>query len=333
MIALPGSKPAVSIIMATYNGAAFIEPTIRSVLNQRFEDYELIIVDDCSADRTVPMLQSYGDARIRLLSTPHNAGPVAARNMAAGAARGRYIAALDQDDLSHPARLGRQVAFLDANPNVAVLGTAARRLADGRLRRDRLPRRTSPGLMQWMLHVHNPLVWSSVMIRAEAASLLPVFSRGERQFAEDFDLYHRLRAHGEIARLDEVLTTYRVHPNGASRTHQLGMLASAAAVLEDAYRQLGLPDPERTAELMTRHVAGRQPVGSLALLRELRTRLATITRHFAAHAMPDAGTLSLIAAEERRIGRALTRNWLDAELRARINAVRPDGYPAASVHS
>ncbi len=293
--------PAVSVVMATYNGAALLPETIQSLLAQSFGDFELIAVDDCSTDHTTDVLGSFADSRIRVLSTQINSGPVSARNLAVAASTGRLIAALDQDDISHSQRLALQVAHLDAHPEIVALGTATRRLVDGRLIQDRLGTHTTPGFIRWMLHVMNPLVWSSVMLRRSAVEKLDIFSRHERLFAEDFDLYHRLAALGDVARLDDVLTTYRWHPAGASSTRAAQMIASAGAVLEEAYRPWFGEAAAEAARLVNFHVAARKPLPDAATFFALRRALATLSRAFTSTHAPDQATRALISAQTNRI--------------------------------
>ncbi|MFX6250146.1 hypothetical protein ABTF88_19140, partial [Acinetobacter baumannii] len=91
-----------------------------------------------------------------------------------------------------PERLARQVAYLDTHPDIVLVGSAAEVLDQGSVRASRLPSVTTPALIEWLLQIGNPLVWSSVMLRADAARTLHPFTRPERVYAEDFDLYHRL---------------------------------------------------------------------------------------------------------------------------------------------
>ncbi len=309
------TNPTVSVVMATYNGAAKLKETLDSLFSQTLTDFELIAVDDCSTDGTRDILRSFTDQRIKIRSTPVNSGPVRARNLAVTSATGRYIAALDQDDISLPHRLARQVACLDAQPKVVALGTAARRLVDGRLIQDRLGTNTTPGFIRWMLHVMNPLVWSSVMLRKSAVEKLDVFSRQERLFAEDFDLYHRLSAHGEIARLDEVLTTYRWHQGGASSTSATQMIASAGAVLEDAYRPWFGSGATRAARLVNHHIAARQPAPDRATFLELRRILSVLSEAFSREYLPDQATRELISAQTNRILRDAIGDSLKSKFR------------------
>lgn len=104
----------VSVITPTYNSEAYIWKTIDSVKNQKYQNWEMIIVDDCSRDNTVKIVKNEAekDERIRLIELQENSGAAIARNTAIQNARGRYIAFLDSDDLWHPEKLEKQVAFM-----------------------------------------------------------------------------------------------------------------------------------------------------------------------------------------------------------------------------
>ena len=268
--------PVVSVLVPTWRGAAMIGETIASVLAQDFADFEIVVVDDCSPDDTVAAVRAIADPRIRLIEAPVNGGPVAARNLGFAACRGRYVAGLDHDDLCMPGRLAAQVAFLDAHPDVVLVGTDAELLTGTSVSSDTTrPRTTSPDLLDWLLLVTNPFVWSTVMFRAEAARALAPFERQAFVYAEDFDLYHRLRRAGRIARIDAPLLRYRVHDAGLSKTQAERMIASASAVLAAEHHELfGEPDAEG-ARLIGAHIAGARPVTDGATLARLA---ATIDR-------------------------------------------------------
>lgn len=104
--------PLVSVIMPAYNTADFIAQSINSVLAQRFTNWELIVVDDCSTDNTVQVVQQFNDARVRLVQNQHNLGGAGSRNKAIEVARGRYLAFLDADDLWADTKLEQQLAFM-----------------------------------------------------------------------------------------------------------------------------------------------------------------------------------------------------------------------------
>ena len=113
--------PKVSVIIATYNRAALLPRAVNSVLSQIYSDYEIIIVDDCSSDKTQEVIQEFTDPRIRSIRHKTNQGAAAARNTGIAHARGKYIAFLDDDDECTPNRLADQVSVLDTNPDIGVV--------------------------------------------------------------------------------------------------------------------------------------------------------------------------------------------------------------------
>jgi glycosyltransferase involved in cell wall biosynthesis len=298
--------PTLSVVMATYNGAALLPETLASLQAQTFGDWELVAVDDGSRDDTVAVLRGWGDPRIRVIESAVNGGPVVARNRAFAAARGRYIAGLDQDDLCLPERFARQVAWLDAHPETVLVATATDCLVDGRVRAGQWVRPLTPGLIDWLMLVQNPLVWSSVLFRAEAARRLEIFERPECRYVEDFDLYHRLRAFGRIDQIDTVLTLYRQHAGGASQVFNGTMTAHAEALLRARHRDLlggGAPD---IAGLLVRYVMAKAPIGDRAVLRRLFDGIALLRAHFAAQGH-GAATLARVDQEISRLWWRLCR--------------------------
>ncbi|MGH6614526.1 glycosyltransferase family 2 protein [Sphingomonas sp.] len=328
--------PAVSILMPTYNAPDLARAAIDSVLAQSFTDFELIVIDDASTDTTAAMLAGIDDPRLRILRPDRNEGPVAARNRGFAAARGRYIAALDHDDLCRPGRLAAQVAYLDAHPGTVLVASHVSVLQHGEERPHSGPRRTTPVLLDWLLLLRNPLVWSSVMVRADAARALDPFNRPERYGAEDFDFYHRIRAHGAIARIDADLLVYRDHPGGVSKRFADRTDAAAIAVLSEAYTPLFGDDAAARATAMIRHAARAAPVddaATLALLGDTLDRLHawflsehaprwSDRRHIAWHT---ARLWWRFAAEARRAGVPLRKAAQSAPRCARLSRL---GAPA-----
>ena len=117
---MPGA-PTASLIITTYNRARLLPRAVNSVLDQTYEDYELIIVDDCSTDSTPEIIQSFNDPRIRSFRHEANQGLAAARNTGIANARGEYIAFLDDDDECTPNRLADQISILDSNPDSGLV--------------------------------------------------------------------------------------------------------------------------------------------------------------------------------------------------------------------
>lgn len=105
----------VSIIMPLYNCEQYIAKSIESVINQTYSDWELLIVDDCSTDKSVEVVKSFTDKRIKLLSNEHNSGAALSRNYALREAKGKWIAFLDSDDMWLPTKLEEQLQFMNEN--------------------------------------------------------------------------------------------------------------------------------------------------------------------------------------------------------------------------
>ncbi|WP_229726555.1 glycosyltransferase family 2 protein [Sphingomonas alpina] len=304
------SAPTVSILMPTYNAPDFARAAIDSVLAQTFTDFELIVIDDASTDATASMLAGIDDPRLRILKPDCNEGPVLARNRGFAAARGRYVAALDHDDLCRPGRLAEQVAYLDAHPGTVLVASNASILEHGRERPHPGPRTSTPVLLDWLLLLRNPLVWSSVMIRADAARALDPFNRPDRYGAEDFDFYHRIRAHGTIARIDADLLVYREHPGGVSKRFADRTDATAIAVLSEAYAPLFGNEAAARATSMVRHSARAAPVDDAATLALLGDTLDRLHARFLREHAPRR-------SDRRRIAWHTARLWwrLAAEAR------------------
>ncbi len=305
--------PIVSVVVPSYNGVGFIGETLQSLERQTLTDWEAIVIDDGSTDDTRAMVRAWPDPRVRLIERAENGGPVLARNAGVAAVRGRYIAGLDQDDLCLPDRLARQVAYLEAHTDVVLVGAQANQLRDGIVSPMHYAPHSTPDLIAWLTWIENPIVWSTVMIRSEAARRLQPFSRPELIYAEDFDLYHRIAPFGRIARLDEPLLLYRQHAGGISKRFITTMQSSATRVLAERHAALlGDADAAALAALLVRHNMGGEPVPDRSTLVRLGSGIAALQAAFLEQTRPDAESRKLIRWETARrwakIGRAGLRS-------------------------
>lgn len=210
-------SPTVSVVMPLFNCVAYVGEAIESILGQECRDFELIVIDDGSTDETPRIAQCYDDPRLRFY-TQENRGLAATLNRGIELAAGRYIARQDQDDVSRPARLGRQAEFLDAHPGCALVGTWAEvwidRTPSGRSHRHPSDNET----LQYLLLLNNPFVHSSVMLRKEALELVGGYSTDRnRQPPEDYELWSRIGRKFEVANIPEFLHVYREVSGSMSR--------------------------------------------------------------------------------------------------------------------
>lgn len=119
------NKPAITILMAVYNGISTLDMAIRSIRNQTFDAWELVLVDDASKDDLQSFVAKYGDPRIRVIRNASNLGLAASLNRGIDLAEAPYIARMDADDVSYPRRLEVQYEFLKKHPAVDVVGSKA----------------------------------------------------------------------------------------------------------------------------------------------------------------------------------------------------------------
>ena len=203
----------ISIVMPAYNSGRFLKEAVESVREQTYQNWELIIVDDCSNDGTghEAMTWSLLDPRIKALHTAQNAGSSAARNLGVSNCQGRYLAFLDADDIWLPEKLQKQVAFMRAK-NVDFSFTSYRKLgAEGQGGKI-----AASATVSWRdMLKSNRIGCSTVMLDLRALPGVRFPTDLGRQ--EDYALWLALLRPGGVAYgLDEVLVLYRVHPDSKS---------------------------------------------------------------------------------------------------------------------
>ena len=203
--------PRVSVVMSVHNEERYVSKAIQSILEQTFADFEFIIIDDGSADRTTSILTAYQqkDARIRVLRHQLKKGLAQSLNEGIRIARGRYIARMDADDISLPTRFEKQVAFLDTHPKVGLVGTLCYEIdeKDAIVRKWSLP--SNPSDLKKALLRFNPLIHTSVMIRKEVFNEIGYYNEKLR-YSQDYELWLRISRNYEIANLPEPLVMLRV---------------------------------------------------------------------------------------------------------------------------
>jgi glycosyltransferase involved in cell wall biosynthesis len=216
--------PRVSVLLPVRNAAETLPECLASLAGQTLEDHEVLAVDDHSADGSRSILEgaARADPRVRLLDNPGR-GLVAALGAAAAAARAPLLARMDADDVSHRDRLAAQVARLDGDPDLDVLGTRVRLFGGASLNEgmrayvDWLNALLDHDAIARDLYVESPLAHPSVMMRSSLLARLG----GYRDFdgPEDYDLWLRAHAAGaRFAKLPEVLLDWRDAPGRLSRT-------------------------------------------------------------------------------------------------------------------
>jgi hypothetical protein len=211
------TSPPVSVILPVCDGAADLSAAVDTILQQTFADFELIAINDGSSDGTAAVLDGLRDPRVRVIHQD-NMGLAATLNRGIGVACGRYIARQDHDDWAMPTRLEKQVAFMEANPDCALVGTRAEIWVGNRKTKRVHDHPTDNAALQFELLFDNPFLHSSTMLRKSSLDAVGGYSIDRsRQPPEDYELWSRLARRYQVANLPERLTIYRELPGSLSR--------------------------------------------------------------------------------------------------------------------
>jgi glycosyltransferase involved in cell wall biosynthesis len=208
--------PVISVVMSVYNGRKYLCESIDSILNQTWNKFEFIIINDGSNDNTLDMLLEYQtkDGRI-LIVNQSNLGLTRSLNRGLNLAASGYIARQDADDISLPERLEKQFRFLEEHPQIAVLGSLGDFFnADGVLRATKVPMYSRDGIKRHLASKNLFMHGSAMMRKSHLAKV--GFYREFFRHSQDYDLWLRLSQDFDIAVLPEYLYRYRVTPEAIS---------------------------------------------------------------------------------------------------------------------
>lgn len=219
------SAPRISVVLPAYNAEEFIAEAIESILNQTFTDFELIILNDGSTDRTPEIIQKYAkmDKRIVFVNNPENRGLIAVLNQGLDMARGEFVARMDADDISLPTRFEKQVAYMDSHPDVGVLGTVIQGF--GMLD---WPGIQIPVVTVFDMLKQNYMAHPSIMIRKSILDKHNLRYNPEYKHCEDLELWSRMIFLTKFHNVMEKLLMYRVSGHNVSMSngeHQKKMTA------------------------------------------------------------------------------------------------------------
>lgn len=279
------------MLLPVWNGEAFLELAIRSILRQTFPSFELLVIDDGSTDRTAAIAETFagGDERVRVLRRPHE-GLSAALNAGIAAARGEYVARMDADDVSFPDRLQKQVAYLDAHPACVAAG-AWIEVVDEEGQHIGLKTfvTTHDEISAALLRGVSPMAHPTIVARTDALRVAGGYN-GRLYPSEDLDLWFRLGERGELANLGEALLQHRRHKGAIGVREREKMKAMALTISNEARSRRGL-QPRRGTPILAGTNADAQYHFECARTALIAGPRFTAVRHAAA----------TIAAEPRRL--------------------------------
>lgn len=315
--------PVVSVVMVIRDVERFLPEAIESVLHQTFRDFEFIIVDFGSSDRSKSIAQGYADAdpRIRLSSIPA-CSYIEAKVAACSLPSGRYLAIQDADDVSLSNRLMAEVEFLEAHPEIGFLGGAVQWIdSEGRQLPTGDDYPSEDEEIRRELGVRNPFWHPTVMIRREAFERVGGYRRVFVQ-SDDYDLWLRISEQYKCANLKEKVLNYRIHPQQLSfRKRKDQILCALAARASAKLRRDGKRDPLDSATEITPKVLSEIGVSEEVQIRELANGYSGYINH-----MFDAGSYAAVPGAVREMVEVCKGPYLDPRVRSTMEVLSAKAY-------
>src|SRR4030042_607059 len=209
-------NPKVTVVMSVFNGEKYLMKAVNSILKQTYEDFEFLIINDGSSDRTKEILESYKDHRIKIINNEKNIGLTKSLNKGLNLAKGEYIARQDADDISLPRRLEIQVKFLDKKPDCALVGCAYYQINENGELGSIIKVLSKDSDIREGLKKQNWFGHGCIMMRKDAVQAVGGYDE-KYKFSQDYDLWLRMAEVYKVANIEAPLFCWRSTPSGISK--------------------------------------------------------------------------------------------------------------------
>ncbi len=221
--------PEISVVIAVFNGSQYISETLESLVLQSFSNWECIIVDDGSTDDTIAIIQNFidKDSRFKIIKSNGGNGPYIVANIGIKAAKGKYIARTDADDISLPERLQTQYNFLESNLNITVCGSQHYYLFENNKTSLKLYN-ADVNFLKWQLIFRNKLVHSTMMFRKKWFEKMGYYP--EKRLAQDWHIWLEASHNDTLHILEVPLVKWRIHNNSITKKESSNQLDLASDV-------------------------------------------------------------------------------------------------------
>ncbi len=237
--------------MPVYNCELYIQEAVESILAQTYTDFELLLIDDASKDKTVEIIKSFNDNRINLIQKPKNLGYTDSLNYGFSVAEGEYIARMDGDDFSLPTRFEKQVAYLDKHPDVVLCGANYSIIGTDIV--NKLPENNDEIQIQFIRN--NSIAHPVVMLRNSVLKANGIVYDVTKEPAEDFDLWVRLLNYGKLHNIQEVLLNYRVHQKQVSNLQSKKQRNISIDTKLNVFKNLSINWNQEEEKVLRKHLA------------------------------------------------------------------------------
>jgi len=240
------SAPSITVLMPVYNGEKYLREAINSMLSQTFTDFEFLIINDGSNDKTEEIILSYSDTRIRYVNNEVNVKLIATLNKGIALANGKYIARMDADDISLPARLQTQFDFMELHKDTALCGSWYQLFGgENNVVKYICSHNEIRMKMLYQSHFCHPtVIFRKSMIDTFAEKFDPLFIH-----AEDYDFFVRIAEKFSVANVSEVLLTYRVHEQSVSLQNKKTQNNNSNLIKKRSFKNIGIDVTENELEL------------------------------------------------------------------------------------
>lgn len=259
------SAPLISVIMPSFNTPVeMLSKAVDSVLGQTYRDFELIIIDDCSTDASVEYLASLQDERVKVIRNPRNLGITKSLNVGLSHARGQYIARMDSDDICLPERFEKQLAFMEAHPEVIVCGTWIQAFGDASYTTKRVIPEQEYLRCSFLFGNAYGLCHPTAFFRGDMLRKHGIRYDENLPTAQDYGMWTTCAEYGEIANVEEVLFRYRVHNGQISVAKRQLQMQCALRVQATILSRIMPEITEEQAQLHVQMCRDRKPTRRLA---------------------------------------------------------------------
>lgn len=224
------NQPTVSVVMSAYNRPQYVKLAIESILNQTYKDFEFIIIDDCSTDNTAAVIQEYANKDERIIFIRNSKNMDYNYNLRQGfdLAKGKYIARMDDDDISMPTRFAKQVRYLNEHQDITVLGSFINIIGNEEAKS--WVNITDADELNVAMNFYNPICHPSVMIRKSFLKTHKLNYSPEELYAEEYHLWKEIILRGgKLANLSEKLINYRVHKKSVTQVSKTSKIQTETA--------------------------------------------------------------------------------------------------------
>jgi glycosyltransferase involved in cell wall biosynthesis len=245
------ASPRVSVFMPVYNAEHYLNESIDSILNQSYTDYEFVIVNDGSTDRSAEVIKAYTDPRIRFIENQQNMGLIASLNIGLETCTGEYIVRMDQDDFSLPHRIEKQVRFMDENPEYGLIGCWFEDFGENI--ESKVVRYSSDDTHIRIRHLYQThIAHPTAVLRKSVIDKFNLRFDASFVHGEDYAFWVQMSAYCKLSNYPEMLVRKRDHPRNITNQFASTMQATCAKVKQKQFHQMGLDLNTDDVNLYTR---------------------------------------------------------------------------------